>query len=356
MTSATNTLSDLLLSEADYRERFEAGLGRLLATGDLNLFILVCANATRDAGLFESLGPLLEQRYQLLKDQLVEVLANGAVPRAADDDLLVFLKIAAIGLDELKLTECRQEGRWEVQFNHLRSFRPLRNAARPVDAIHRPFDATGFHFNRSFMQQETIGSGEFCGRSFDLFYNKFPFADLHALLVPQRLAEHAQYLTLQSHLDVWALSEEVGTRLPTLRIGYNALGAFASVNHLHFQLCIRRDPLPVENPRWQHNGGSDPYPTECRLLTSSQDAWKYIESLHATNTAYNLLYMPGRLYCLPRLRQGSYQQPDWSPGFSWYELCGGLITCNRDLYASLGAGQIEAALSRLRLQESAGVK
>ena len=335
----------LFASEQRLRAAFECGLGQLLDHGGLNHFIVVLANASFAAPLLARLRDRLWAQYESLGDELRASLRGGQRIAADDDDLLVFLKIAAVGLDQLALTEQRESGCWEVQFNPLRSFRPLRESGHVMHSIHTPFDEQGFHFNKSFMAQETIWSGEFLGRAIDLFYNKYPFADLHGLLVPDRQQCLPQYMTWDVHEYVWRLVRHLGRSLPGVRLGYNALSAFASVNHLHLQFCVRGRPLPVEHRRWRHQGGERVYPVDCVLCGNADQAWSFIAQLHEQNTAYNLLYAPGRMYCLPRKKQGHFPLPEWSNGFSWYELCGGMITFNRQAFQSLSDTGIGSQLA-----------
>jgi ATP adenylyltransferase/5',5'''-P-1,P-4-tetraphosphate phosphorylase II len=77
------------------------------------------------------------------------------------------------------------------------------------------------------------------------------------------------------------------------------------------------------------------------VFTSFAESKKYIEKLHEKNTAYNLLYTPGCLYCFPRKMQGEYQHASWTPGFSWYELCGGILTANHDSFKVITSTDIE---------------
>ena len=338
----------LFASETALRSHFERGLERLLAHGGMNLFILVAANASFDARLWSALEPGLCVQYNALLTRLQGALTQGQRIEEADDDLLVFLKMGSIGMEALKLTEQRSAGPWEVQFNQLRSFRPLRNSQRPMTSIHAPFDAGAFNFNKPFMQQETIASGELLGHHIDLYYNKYPFVELHSLLVPDREQCLPQYLFEGIHHFVWRLVERLSETLPGVRVGYNALGAFASVNHLHLQLFARDQLLPVEHPQWTHNGGTQAYPVACQVFDDPQAAWQQIAALHKQNQAYNLLYTPGRLYCMPRRKQGEFELPDWSSGFSWYEMCGGMITFNHQDWVALDDAGIAADLARTR--------
>ena len=327
-------------SEQALSSAFEQGLARLLSKGGLNHFILALANASFSRLLFTALSERLRDEYRLLCRSLRAALESGQRIDEADDDLLVFLKIATLGLEQLQLTEQRSAGCWEVQFNQLRSFRPLRDSQRLLHSIHMPFDEQAFHFNKPFLRHEVIWSGELLGETIDLFYNKYPFVDLHGLLVPQRQRCLPQYLLWDVHEYVWRLVQHLGRRLPGVRVGYNALGAFASVNHLHLQLFVRQRALPVEHAGWVHNGGARRYPVACLVCDEPEPAWRLIERLHEQNHAYNLLYTPARMYCLPRRKQGEFALPAWSSGFSWYELCGGMITFNRQAFSSLSEALI----------------
>ncbi|HHJ14166.1 MAG TPA: hypothetical protein ENJ79_07275 [Gammaproteobacteria bacterium] len=351
---AEQGLADLLSGETVLRRHFEAGLGRLLERGGLNLFVLAMANACFDTRVWRSLSGRLDRRFEQLQTGVRQALREGCSIDEADEDLLVFLKLATIGLRNVAPTGIRHAGPWELQFNPIRAFRPLRNARRTMNSLRQPFDAQGFHFNKPFMQEEVIASGELLGRKVDLYYNKYPFANLHALLVPGREACQPQYLDQDSHELAWQLLETFGPGLPGLRVGYNAMGAFASVNHLHLQLCVRANPLPVEDGRWRHNGGQEDYPVACGLFDDAAAAWRFIDGLHRAGQPYNLLYAPGRLYVLQRRYQGGFDLPVWSNGFSWYELSGAMITCNREQWQVLDANVVAAALARAALPAEHG--
>ncbi len=90
----------------------------------------------------------------------------------------------------------------------------------------------------------------------------------------------------------------------------------------------------------------------CRVFDDVAQAGDAIEALNEGNQAYNLLYTPERLYCLPRKKQGEFRLASWSNGFSWYELCGGMITFNQTDYAGLNADRVAAELARAALPAS----
>lgn len=331
-------------SNQTLREAFNGGLGDMLEGGGLGPFILVCANAGFDSAVQAVTGGALTQHYRALRDEYVAALAAGREIRAVEEDLLVFLKLHAVGLENLQPTEKRRTGPWEVQFNHLRSFRPKRIAARIPETLRVPFDESGFHFNKPFMQKEAFWAGSLGERDATLYYNKYPFVELHALLVPEREARLPQFLDQERFSWLWETSQELAPNLEGVGFGYNALGAYASVNHLHFQMFVKPEGFPVQAQEWRHNGGTESYPAACAAFDDRDEAWGYLDHLHEANTAYNLLCLPGRVYVFSRRRQGTYHQPEWTTGFTWHELAGGMLTFNRRDFEVLDDAAIGQAL------------
>jgi len=332
-------------------DAFVDGLQKMLDAPGLGSWILVLANAAFDPRIFDRLHDPLRQRFDTHADRIRAAFTEGHEVDEAPDDLLVFLKLMALGFDRISTTEIRRSGDWELQFNLLRAFRPKRISGSVVSGIQLPYNPDAFHFNKPFLRRETFWSGVLAGRDVDLLYNKFPFADLHGLLVPDRESCLPQFLTERYHHYAWQLSQQLGQTLPGIGCAYNSYGAFASVNHLHFQLFLRQQPLPVMEPHWHHNGGQDPYPTDCIAFEQPGPAWDFLQQLHQRERAYNLLYLPGRLLCLPRARQGNYQHAEWTAGFAWYEMCGGAVAFNRTDYQSLDDATIAGELRLVKVPD-----
>ena len=330
-----------------FRHAFASGLSGLLQKGGLGPFILVCANASLDKRVELATAVGLRKLYNELSAEYVDALTHGQLIQAVEEDLLVFLKLHAVGFERLQATETRRVGPWEVQFNQLRSFRPKRITAQVPLSLYVPFDEAGFHFNKPFMQKEAFWAGMLSGLHATLYYNKYPFVDFHGLLVPERERCLPQFLTEAHHHYLWQVTQELSRTLDGVGFGYNSLGAFASVNHLHFQMFVKSAGLPVMAAEWKHNGGDKPYPTHCAVFDSSTEAWVYLSRLHEKNTPYNLLYSKNLLYVFPRLKQGCYAQPDWTSGFAWLEMAGGMITFNRESYLNLDEVTIAQELARL---------
>lgn len=337
------------VSLASFQQAFTSGLSGLLQKGGLGPFILVCANASFDKRVGAATAAGLKQLYDTLSAEYVDALSTGKPIQAVEEDLLVFLKLHAVGFARLQATETRRAGPWEVQFNQLRSFRPRRISAQVPQTLQVPFDEAGFHFNKPFIQKEAFWAGELGGRHATLYYNKYPFVDFHGLLVPERESCLPQFLTEAHHHYLWQTTQELSRTLQGVGFGYNSLGAFASVNHLHFQMFVKTEGLPVMAGEWQHNGGKTPYPTDCATFEMPASAWEYLGGLHEKNTPYNLLYSKNRLYVFPRKKQGCYAQPDWTSGFAWHEMAGGMITFNRASFVNLDEAAIAQELGKLAL-------
>jgi len=334
---------------AEYRAAFVRGLDQMLNQQELGAFILVLANAVFDPQIHQLLRHHLDARCCELADALRAELCDGRPMEHHADDLLVFLKLLAVGLDRLEDSRMRRLGPWELQYNQLRSFRPPRMSRAGFSGLHQPFDADGFHFNKPFLAREICWEGELAGQHCRLLYNKFPFAPLHGVLVirPERCAP--QFIERSDHLLVWRLLELMGEGIPGVGLGYNSLGANASVNHQHFQLFVReQEPLPIELHQWRHCGGGIEYPIPVTCHTDPERAWSAIEALHRCEQSYNLIYRPGRLYLLARVAQGSVNTAAWAAGVAWSELAGSVVVSNLAQFRGIDAAQLEQELGRLR--------
>ncbi|MCU7940061.1 MAG: HIT domain-containing protein [gamma proteobacterium symbiont of Bathyaustriella thionipta] len=340
---------ELFTSNEEFRHIFEQGLVKLLDYDGLGIFILVLANASFDQHVHDFTHTALLEKYKQLAKQYCFLLQDGQLLTEPEDDILVFLKLMAMGIDKVSQTEFRHTRQWELQFNHIRSLRPARMSKNVIEGIHLEFNPDGFHFNKPFLQKESYWDGLLNGKHLDIFYNKFPFARFHSLLVPDKEACLPQYLSHEYHQYIWQITEQLGEHLNGVGMAYNSYGAFSSINHLHFHLFIKEHPLPVSNLDWTHNGGTKSYPIECKVFHSIELAWDFIQQLHTQQISYNLIYLPGIVYCLPRKHQGTYDDASWSSGFAWYEVSGGFTTFNHTQFMNLDCQQLEDELSLLRI-------
>ncbi len=339
-----------LRSSAAFRHAFSEGLASLLRDyNELGVYILVMANACFDPLLWSRLETVLQRRFAELADDLRERRRAGLMLDDAVDDLRVFEQMMAVGLEQLSATEFRRCGPWELQFNPLRAFRPPRAAGTAISGIHAPFDPDRFNFNRPFLRKEIFWQGQLAGRKTALFYNKFPFVSLHGLLVPEPAQGRQQLLSQADNDYLWRVTETLAATLPGVGFGYNSYGANASVNHLHFQIFQRQQPLPIADHCWRHNGGQLDYPLDCHVCADAAASWRLIRQLHEREISYNLVCLPGRIYCIPRRRQDRCQHGSWAAGFAWYETAGGFTAFDRSTFAELDQQRLAAALAQLRI-------
>jgi hypothetical protein len=345
-----------LSSDSHFRHAYRQKLLQMLQAEpmrkeyNLPAFILVCANAYFDREILSALHEELHQAYEQIKEHYTSQFKSGQmVNERSAEDLLVFLKIALIGLDQLQVTDQKQVAWWRVQFNHLRSFRPQRSAARPVASIDMPFNEQAFYYDLQLCERESFWSGTLEGKRAYFLYNKYPFARLHALLIPEPSRCHRQFLDKELHSWAWRSTCALGEKLPGFGMGYNSLGTFASVNHLHFQSFIDPRGMPVTWNIWQHNGGSEPYPADCQVFDTCEESWDWVRQLYQEDlVSFNLLYTPGRIYCFKRRRQGTYKHSRWTSGFAWYEMAGNIILFSRKEYQTITFERIEKEIHKVR--------
>jgi diadenosine tetraphosphate (Ap4A) HIT family hydrolase len=328
---------------------FVDGLERMLAEHPaLGVFILVLANAAQDATLWQSLRGKLRHRFNIHADEIRQTLRRGENPEVPGDDLMVFLKLLAMDLqpEEFELLQVappRRLGPWEVQFNPLRGFRPARISETRVQGIMLPFDASGFHFNKPFLAREVLWRGELAEKPASLLYNKFPFAPWHGLLVPEPERQRPQFLSPELHGWAWQVAMQAAAAIQGFGLAYNSIGAYASVNHLHFQTFVRQCPLPVQSL------DAHGYPLALSRFRDASEAWFRIDALNASATPYNLIYDAGGVSVIPRARQGETPPQSWSAGFAWSEVAGAFCVSSRQDYERLTATDIEQALATLRV-------
>ncbi|GFZ18888.1 GDP-L-galactose phosphorylase 1 [Actinidia rufa] len=129
-----------------------------------------------------------------------------------------------------------------------------------VDQVLQPFDENKFNFTKvgqeevlfRFEQSNDSKSHFFTSSSVNLDSNSpnvvainvSPIEYGHVLLIPRVLDCLPQRIDHESFLLALRMAKE--TSEPFFRIGYNSLGAFATINHLHFQAYYLSVSFPVE--------------------------------------------------------------------------------------------------------------
>ena len=339
-------LPEIFAGPAALTAAFDQRLADLLGQDLLGAFILVLANASFEQGAFERLRDPLGEAFERWDRRFRDGEATAL--QSAPDDVAVFRRLQQHGFDRLQVTRRRRAGPWELQFNQLRAFRPARMSGDTVERNRAPFDPGGFHFDKPFLRREILWEGTLRGTPLRLLFNKFPFAEHHGLLVPKPAAGKPQFLQDVDHRLAWDFCALLGDRLPGIGIGYNAYGAYASVNHLHFQTFMRADAgYPVEAAVWRHNGGQRDYPLPVLRRDDAASAWDAIAGCQRDNRTFNLLYRPGCVYLAPRAFQGHYTHSDWTGGFAWAETSGAITLFDEATFDRLGEAEVRAELAAL---------
>ncbi|XP_013714674.2 GDP-L-galactose phosphorylase 2-like [Brassica napus] len=118
-----------------------------------------------------------------------------------------------------------------------------------VDKVLQPFDANKFNFTKVspeelLFQFEADMPLDADNSPSVVAINVSPIEYGHVLLIPRVLDCLPQRIDHKSLL--LALHMAVEAANPYFRVGYNSLGAFATINHLHFQAYYLAMPFPIE--------------------------------------------------------------------------------------------------------------
>lgn len=328
-----------------FREVFTVKLESMLESPQLGAFILVLANASMEKNMLDRFQSALKHRF----DQIANQLASSTDEQLYSlpiDDLNVFHSLQQTGLDQLGSAHYRDCGPWTLQFNQLRSFRPARNSDKAITELYQAFNPQAFHFNKPFLQDETLWQGDLANSQVKLMYNKFPFTDYHGILVIDPDAEKPQFLHQQDCMKLDRMISEI-SRLDGLGLAYNSLGGGASVNHQHWQLFLSSRPYPIELSSWRHNGGNHSYPLAVSCFESFSQCWDKIDELQSINKAFNLLIRPGRVFLIERKNQGNYISPQWISGLAWSECAGHFTLADMERFNCLENETLLATLAKL---------
>lgn len=126
-----------------------------------------------------------------------------------------------------------------------------------VDQVLQPFDPKKFNFTK-IGQEEILFQFGPSEDGVSEYYEKAPVLSSpnvvainvspieygHVLLVPRVLDCLPQRIDQDSFLLALYTAAEANN--PYFRVGYNSLGAFATINHLHFQAYYLAAPFPIE--------------------------------------------------------------------------------------------------------------
>ncbi|CAH2087958.1 unnamed protein product [Euphydryas editha] len=122
-----------------------------------------------------------------------------------------------------------------------------RRTPEQITDIYQPFDENKFNFTKvskeeiMFTFKESNVADDFHG----VLVNVSPISEFHSLFCPfvnKCLPQVINKESVRLAINIMLLTQD-----RELRIGFNSLCAFASVNHLHYHIFIEKNFLPVEN-------------------------------------------------------------------------------------------------------------
>jgi len=126
-----------------------------------------------------------------------------------------------------------------------------------VDQVLQPFDPKKFNFTKVGQEEILFQFGPSEDDTSEYYetapvlsspnvvaINVSPIEYGHVLLVPRVLDRLPQRIDQDSFLLALHMAAEANN--PYFRLGYNSLGAFATINHLHFQAYYLAAPFPIE--------------------------------------------------------------------------------------------------------------
>ncbi|XP_077253184.1 GDP-L-galactose phosphorylase 1-like [Tasmannia lanceolata] len=170
----------------------------------------------------------------------------------------------SIGLFRYDVTACKSqvipgEYGFIAQLNEGRHLKKRPTEFR-VDQVLQPFDENKFNFTKIgqeevllvFQKSEDDKTQYFQNAPANaatkspniVAINVSPIEYGHVLLIPRVLDCLPQRIDHESFLLALHMAAEAAS--PFFRLGYNSLGAFATINHLHFQAYYLSLPFPVE--------------------------------------------------------------------------------------------------------------
>jgi len=301
------------------------------------------------------------------------------------------------GLFKYDVSQCLSKkvpGRFEfvAQLNEGRA-QKKRQTEFKMDDVCQAFDTKKFNFTKA-KQDEVLFQFEMSVDDFTSCYeenkivesnasfvyiNISPIEYGHVLLVPKVLKCIPQQMSTECLLTALHMSVEVHN--PCFKFGFNTLGAYASINHLHFQGYFLNAPFPVERVETEYlsvfseRGNKDlrvsklvDYPVRAFVFELGSDLKELAREvslacnkLELKNIPYNLLIVDcgARVFLFPqkfdenkRLNAIPEEILDTQVNPACFEIGGHMVMKRKEDYENLTEGMICKILSYASLTET----
>ncbi|XP_014248430.1 GDP-D-glucose phosphorylase 1 [Cimex lectularius] len=194
------------------------------------------------------------------------------------------------------------------KFGFVLQLNPLRSAKRRkpelIENTSQPFDPDKFNFTKlkpdEFIFQ--IKNGD------DMYnyiaINDSPIDKAHSLLLPDMHKKQPQVVTGNGLR--FSIGVILSSSVPFLRVGFNGLCAYASINHLHFHIYYLNKQMVLETVPVKHLSGNcyfqDTFPSKGYVFQIKsprdidiiiEDVVKLTNYLNENNIAHNLIMTRG---------------------------------------------------------------
>ena len=310
----------------------------------------------------------------------------------------------AAGLFRYDVTACKTKVvpggyGFVAQFNEGRATKK-RPTEFSVDEVCQDFDKNKFNFTkadkseilfafRDARGENDVGSRFESNRAIDddgvsptvVLINVSPIEYGHVLLCPRVLEGLPQRVSPETLLPPLMMAAE--SRNPYFRVGYNSLGAYATINHLHFQAYYLMEAFPIERaptrrlpaevyPSKRHRHGIKvsevfEYPVRC-LCFERGDGFESLaqmvgvacERLQDRNVPFNLLVADrgARVFLIPqtfsrRIARGEVPEDVVATGVNpaVFEISGHLLYKTQEDYDACSQETAERMLECASLAE-----
>ena len=127
----------------------------------------------------------------------------------------------------------------------------LRRPPQTITSIVQPFNENAFNFNKCqdceilLRCHDHLSTNPFTNGLTTFVVNNSPLTKYHSLICP-RLKENLPQIITKESIEL-AIDIVTGLNNRSYRIGYNSMGACASLNHLHMHLICVEEKLYVED-------------------------------------------------------------------------------------------------------------
>ncbi|XP_073954327.1 GDP-D-glucose phosphorylase 1 isoform X2 [Choristoneura fumiferana] len=171
--------------------------------------------------------------------------------------------------------------------------------------IRQPFDSEKFNFSKVSPKEILFEMRKTDSNNIHTFLvNVSPISQYHTLLCPSVNLCLPQVVTedsLKLAIEVKFLAQD-----RNLKLGFNSLCAFASVNHLHYHLLFDKNTWLVETAKCRHLKGRlyvcevNPVPAFCfevtkhTILQEARNIFKLIEYFLEKSIGHNILMVTGK--------------------------------------------------------------